>query len=78
MKKTAKKAAVAPVTVGDVVSILAPSQPVEYMVVEAHDAAELNRRVNDLFIRFDGTVWVPQGGKAVKDGKLIQALARFE
>lgn len=81
-KKPAKKTVkskVEAVSVSDVVSIFAPSQPLEYKILEARDSAELQRLVNDhLYIQYDGTVWVPQGGVHVKDGTLVQALARFE
>ena len=81
-KKPAKKTVkskVEAVSVSDVVSIFAPSQPLEYKILEAIDSAELQRLVNDhLYIQYDGTVWVPQGGVHVKDGTLVQALARFE
>ena len=66
-------------TVGEVVSIFAPSQPVEYKVVHSNSAEELARRVNDhLYIQYDGTVWVPQGGVTLNNGVFYQALARFE
>ena len=82
-KKTVKKASktikVDTVSVAEAVSIFAPSQPLEYKVVVGDDAADLERKVNGyLFIQFDGTVWVPQGGVEAQGGKLIQALARFE
>jgi hypothetical protein len=84
-KKVAKKKAVsakpmlAPVSVSEVVSIFAPSQPVEYKVLEAKSAEDLARKVNSLlFIQHDGTVWVPQGGVSLKNGDFLQAVARFE
>ena len=78
-KAAAKKTVPTGVSVADVVSIVAPSQPVDYKIVEGFDASDLQRKVNDhLFIQYDGTVWVPQGGVYSTGNKLLQALARFE
>ena len=60
-------------------TITAPSQPLEYKVVIADSSEELAKQVNELlFVAWDGTVWVPQGGVAFSGTKWAQALARFE
>jgi hypothetical protein len=60
-------------------TITSPSQPVEYKIVTADSSEELARSVNDLlFVAWDGTVWVPQGGVVFSGTKWAQAVARFE
>lgn len=60
-------------------TITAPSQPLEYKVITADSSEDLTKQVNDLlFVAWDGTVWVPQGGVALAGTKWAQALARFE
>ena len=60
-------------------TITAPSQPLEYKILTADSSEELTKAVNDLlFVAWDGTVWVPQGGVVLSGTKWAQALARFE
>ena len=60
-------------------TITAPSQPLEYKILTADSSEELTKAVNELlFVAWDGTVWVPQGGVVLSGTKWAQALARFE
>jgi hypothetical protein len=66
-------------SMGEGLTITAPSQPLEYRVVVANSADELTKMINELlFVAHDGTVWVPQGGVCVVANQWSQAMARFE
>lgn len=66
-------------SMGEGLTITAPSQPLEYRVVSAETSEELVKMVNELlFVAHDGTVWVPQGGLCVVANRWSQAMARFE
>lgn len=66
-------------SMGEGLTITAPSQPLEYRVVVANSADDLTKMINELlFVAHDGTVWVPQGGVCVVANQWSQAMARFE
>ena len=60
--------------------IAAPSQPLEYTVVEAPSRLELIKAVSSLmYVLHDGSVWIPLGGSCESNkGNWSQALGRFE
>ena len=60
--------------------IAAPSQPLEYTVVEAPSRLELIKAVSSLmYVLHDGSVWIPLGGACESNkGNWSQALGRFE
>jgi hypothetical protein len=60
--------------------ITAPSQPLEYTIVEAASRLELIKAVSSMmYVLHDGSVWVPLGGAAEgSKGNWTQTLGRFE
>ena len=79
VSKAAPKPNLSGLSISDVLTVVAPSQPVEYKILSADNPVELSRLVNDLlYVQFDGTVWVPQGGICEEDDLYFQAMCRFE
>lgn len=60
--------------------ITAPSQPLEYTIVEAPSREELIKSVAALtYVLPDGSVWTPLGGATIAgNGKWVQTLGRYE